>query len=60
MHVEALSLGEVDDVELDRPNSFPVFDLEVEPLVVASGIRIDAHKHVELTVIDLNNHVQIS
>ena len=60
VQIETLSLCEVDKVKLDIAYSLLIFYFEVKPLVMAACIWIDAHKHVELIAINLNNHVQIS
>jgi len=60
LHIQALFLGEVDYVELDRPGGLLVQDLEVKPLVVASGVRIDAHVQVEFILVHFDGHVQVA
>ena len=58
--VQTVLLGEVDDVKLDWACEVLILDLEIEPLMMPTGVRVHSHVEVKLPRADLDGHVQIT
>ena len=58
--VKCLSFGEVENLEVHETNVVLVLNREVEPLMMASGIRIGAHVKLKLPTLRLDNHIEVS
>ena len=57
VHIQTLSLREVDEVELDRADLVLILHLEVEPLMVPSSVGIHPHIAVVFARLHLDYHV---
>ena len=62
MRIEAVLLGEIENVELYVSEEIIVLDAEKEPLVMAASIWINSHKKVEFLIIwlSLDGHVEVT